>query len=41
VTVGDQAGCAEPSHGRIILAEKHGYVGPVEIKWPPYPLSTP
>ena len=35
VSVIDQAGCAEPSHGRIILAEKHGYVGPVEIKWPP------
>ena len=37
VVVIDQAGCAEPSHGRIYLAEKHGYVGPVEIKWPPYP----
>jgi hypothetical protein len=34
VSVIDQAGCAEPSHGRIFLAEKHGYVGPVEIKWP-------
>jgi TIR domain len=41
VSVIDQAGCAEPSHGRILLAEKHGYVGPVEIKWPPYPLRTP
>jgi hypothetical protein len=41
VSVIDQAGCAEPSHGRILLAEKHGYVGPVEIKWPPYPLPTP
>jgi hypothetical protein len=41
VSVIDQAGCAEPSHGRIILAEKHGYVGPVEIRWPPYPLPTP
>ena len=36
----DQAGCAEPSHGRLVLAEKHGYVGPVDIEWPPYPLST-
>lgn len=36
-TVIDQAGCAEPSHGRIYLSEKHGYVGPVEIKWPPHP----
>jgi len=41
VPVIDQAACAEPSHGRIVLAEKHGYVGPVEIKWPPYPLPTP
>jgi hypothetical protein len=32
VPVIDQAGCAEPSHGRISVAEKHGYVGPVEIK---------
>jgi hypothetical protein len=37
VSVIDQAGCAEPSHGRIILSEKHGYVGPVEIKWLPVP----
>lgn len=36
VSVIDQLGCAEPSHGRIILAEKHGYVGPVEIEWPPH-----
>jgi hypothetical protein len=35
VSVTDQAGCAEPSHGRIFLAEVHGYVGPVEIRWPP------
>ena len=34
LSVIDQAGCAEPSHGRIVLAEKHGYVGPVEIEWP-------
>jgi hypothetical protein len=39
VSVIDQAGCAEPSHGRIVLAEKHGYVGPVEIDWPPYLLT--
>jgi hypothetical protein len=39
VSVIDQAGCAEPSHGRIVLAEKHGYVGPVEIEWPPYSLT--
>jgi TIR domain/Putative nucleic acid-binding region len=37
----DQAGCAEPSHGRIYLAEKHGYIGPVEIPWPSYATPTP
>jgi hypothetical protein len=41
VTVIDQAGCAEPSHGRIFLSEVHGYIGPVEIEWPPYPVPTP
>ena len=41
VSVIDRAGCTVPSHGRIILAEKNGYVGPVEIKWPPYRLPTP
>lgn len=30
----DEAGCSEPSHGRLYLAEVHGYVGPVEIQWP-------
>ena len=37
----DEAGCAEPSHGHIFLAEKHGYVGPVEIPWPPHVAPTP
>ena len=37
VVVTDQAGCAEPSRGRIFLSEVHGYIGPVEIDWPPYP----
>jgi hypothetical protein len=41
VTVIDQGGCAEPSHGRIVLAEKHGYVGPVEIPWLPALLPPP
>jgi hypothetical protein len=36
----DEAGCTEPSHGRIFLAEKHGYVGPIEIRWPPQPTVT-
>ncbi|MCE9647266.1 MAG: toll/interleukin-1 receptor domain-containing protein [Chloroflexi bacterium] len=34
--VTDEAGCLEPSHGVIYLAEKHGYAGPVEIPWPPH-----
>ncbi len=40
VRVTDQAGCSEPSHGVIYLAEKHGYEGPVEIPWPAFPAST-
>jgi TIR domain len=39
--VTDEAGCAEPSHGRIFLVEVHGYVGPVEIPWPPNATPTP
>jgi hypothetical protein len=38
--VTDEAGCSEPSHGVIYLAEKHGYTGPVEIPWPAYPPAT-
>ncbi len=33
----DQAGCTEPSHGRVYIQEKHGYAGPAEIPWPPVP----
>jgi hypothetical protein len=40
VRVTDEAGCSEPSHGVIYLAEKHGYEGPVEIPWPAYPAPT-
>lgn len=32
--VEDQAGCAEPSHGRVYGVEKHGYTLPVEVPWP-------
>ena len=32
--VEDEAGCDEPSHGRVIAAEKHGYTWPVEVDWP-------
>ncbi len=35
--VEDEAGCSEPSGGVIYLVEKHGYTGPVEIKWTPHP----
>ena len=34
VSVTDEAGCAEPSHGRVYFVEKHGYTGPTEIIWP-------
>ncbi len=34
VTVTDEPGCAQPSHGRIYFQEKHGYTGPSEIPWP-------
>jgi hypothetical protein len=30
----DESGCAEASHGRVYLVEKHGYTKPVEISWP-------
>ena len=30
----DEAGCAEPSHGYVIAAEKHGYTRRVAIPWP-------
>jgi len=32
--VTDEKGCTEPSHGRVFLAHKDGYVGPSEIPWP-------
>ncbi|HRQ24915.1 MAG TPA: hypothetical protein PLF42_15925 [Anaerolineales bacterium] len=30
----DEAGCDEPSRGRVYIQEKHGYAGPAEIPWP-------
>jgi hypothetical protein len=30
----DEPGCAESSHGRVFVQEKHGYAGPAEIPWP-------
>lgn len=34
ISVTDEPGCSEPSHGRITAAEKHGYTKFVEIPWP-------
>lgn len=34
VKVNDQPGCDQPSRGRLLAAEKHGYTLPVEIPWP-------
>jgi hypothetical protein len=41
LVVRDESKCSEPSHGVIYLAEKHGYIGPVEIQWPAYMTPTP
>jgi len=30
----DEPGCAQPSHGRVFVQEKHGFAGPAEIPWP-------
>jgi len=30
----DEAGCAEPSHGRLYFVEKHGYSNWIKIHWP-------
>ncbi|MCA2000437.1 MAG: hypothetical protein LDL51_01090 [Chloroflexi bacterium] len=35
VTFVDEAGCAEPSHGRVFFQEKHGFAGPADIPWSP------
>ena len=34
VTFVDEPGCAQASHGRVFVQEKHGYAGPAEIPWP-------
>ena len=33
----DEAGCSEPSHGRVMGVEKHGYTLWIEIPWLPAP----
>jgi hypothetical protein len=35
LTILDEPGCSEPSHGRVYLVEKHGYTSAVEVPWPP------
>ncbi|MEW6030339.1 MAG: hypothetical protein ACOYZ8_08420 [Chloroflexota bacterium] len=30
----DEAGCLQPSHGRVFVQEKHGFAGPAKIPWP-------
>ncbi len=30
----DEPGCAQPSHGRVFVQDKHGYTAPAEIPWP-------
>ncbi len=34
ITFVDEAGCSQPSHGRVFVQEKHGFAGPAEIPWP-------
>jgi len=33
-TVKDEAGCAQPSSGKLYTVEKHGFSEPVDIPWP-------
>ncbi|MCJ7625581.1 MAG: hypothetical protein MUO76_18970 [Anaerolineaceae bacterium] len=32
--VSDELGCAEPSHARVLAAEKHGYTPWIKVPWP-------
>jgi hypothetical protein len=34
-TVKDEAGCAQPSSGKLYTVEKHGFSEAVNIPWPP------
>jgi hypothetical protein len=36
ITFTDQPGCSQPSGGKLYAVEKHGYIPPVDIPWPPY-----
>jgi hypothetical protein len=35
ITLTDEPGCSEPSHGRVYGVEKHGYTPWLKISWPP------
>jgi hypothetical protein len=35
VSVLDEPGCSQPSHGRVYGVEKHGYTPYLEVSWPP------
>jgi hypothetical protein len=35
LTIADGAGCAQPSHARVFVQEKHGFSGPTEVPWLP------
>jgi hypothetical protein len=39
-TLHDEAGCMQPSGGRVYTAEKHGYTQWRLIPWPPHPGNT-
>jgi uncharacterized protein YraI len=36
ITITDQKGCNETSHGRVYFSEKHGYAGPTEFEFPEF-----
>ena len=36
ITFTDQEGCSQPSGGQLYAVEKHGYIPPVDIPWPPF-----
>ena len=35
ITFTDEPGCAQPSHGKIFVQEKHGFAGPAEFRGRP------
>jgi hypothetical protein len=39
VKVMDEPGCDEPSHGRVLAAEKHGYTPWIKVPWPAHDVS--